>query len=81
MRAEGSSDASGRTQAQEGIAGLTRTDHAAVNHATASHATASHATASHGATSRTCACANIAPCGAGHSFGRAGSVYRTAPRL
>ncbi len=72
MRAEGSSDTSGRTQAQEGIAGLTRTDHAAVNHAAANHATASH-----GATSRTCACANIAPCGAGHSFGRAGSVYRT----
>jgi hypothetical protein len=63
MRAEGSSDASGRTQAQEGIAGLTRTDHGAT-----SRAGANHRATSHGATTRTCDCANIAPRGAGYSL-------------
>jgi hypothetical protein len=69
MRAEGSSDASGRTQAQEGIAGLTRTDHATIGHAAADQ----------GATSRAAPgiardCANIAPRGAGYSLRHTGSI-------
>jgi len=69
MRAEGSSDTSGRTQAQEGIAGLTRTDHAAANHAAASHGATSRA-----APGVACDCANIAPRGAGYPLGHTGSI-------